>query len=95
MDRSGITVVLERGVFKAYRIYYIVFNNVNSEEGGDGIWKRGCVVSGKNRSIKVSYALIQRVAKPVDAYRYEIRYYEGRKVKYEPVATRPGPGIAG
>ena len=52
-------------------------------------WPRAPVVRGANGRIRPGYALIENNPVHVDDFRYEVRYYEKRKLKYKSAGTNP------
>lgn len=54
----------------------------------DGIWKRAAAIRGANGRIRPGYALIEGKEEAVKDYQYQVRYYEGRKLRYEPAGKK-------
>jgi integrase len=59
-----------------------------------GTWKRAAAVRGANGRIRPGYAHIGGREEPVEEYQYQIRYYEDRKLRYEPAGTKAGAADA-
>ena len=56
----------------------------------DGAWKRAEAVRGANGRIRTGYARIEGDELQVSEFRYEVRFYENRKLRYKP-AGKKGP----
>ncbi len=56
----------------------------------DGTWKRAEAVRGANGRIRTGYARIDGDEVQVADFRYEVRFYESRKLRYKP-AGKKGP----
>lgn len=52
-------------------------------------WPRASVVRDANGRIRPGYALIDNMPVHVDDFRYEVRYYEKRKLKYKNAGRNP------
>ena len=53
-------------------------------KAADGAWKRAPAASGANGRIRPGYALVNGKAERVNDYNYQVRFFERRKLKYEP-----------
>jgi integrase len=49
-----------------------------------GAWKRAAAVRGRNGRVRPGYALVGGKDTQVPDFQYQVRFYEGRKLRYEP-----------
>jgi len=54
----------------------------------DGTWRRAAAVRGANGRIRPGFALIDGTEKAAREYQYQVRYYEDRKLRYEPAGKK-------
>jgi len=54
----------------------------------DGTWRRAAAVRGANGRIRPGFVLIDGTEKAAREYQYQVRYYEDRKLRYEPAGKK-------